>query len=128
MSMIKNQINTLRDLAELQNISYRKSIINRATDTIETLSAKLVVANMQRSETYYNDGWIYCGDRKNLPEETGFYLVTKEIRETGERFTGKSRFDSEKGWNDPLNFVDIVAWQPLPLEYKGRSKESGDSK
>lgn len=40
MSMIKNQINTLRDLAELQNISYHKSIINRAADTIEALSKK----------------------------------------------------------------------------------------
>lgn len=34
----------------------------------------------------------------------------------------------KKGWNDPLNFVDIVAWQPLPLEYKGHQKEGGDSK
>ncbi|MDE7323108.1 MAG: DUF551 domain-containing protein [Lachnospiraceae bacterium] len=62
-------------------------------------------------------GWIPCSER--LPEENGYYMVTKKIKETGKRFTGKSRFDTEKGWNDPLNFVDIVAWQPLPEEYHG---------
>ena len=46
-------------------------------------------------------------------------MVTKKIKETGNRFTGKSRFDTQKGWNDPLNFVDIVAWQPLPEVYHG---------
>ena len=61
--------------------------------------------------------WIPCSER--LPEESGFYMVTKKIKETGKRFTGKSRFDIEKGWNDSLNFVDIVAWQPLPEEYHG---------
>lgn len=62
-------------------------------------------------------GWIPCSDR--LPEESGFYMVTKKIKETGNRFTGKSRFDIEKGWNDSLDFVDIVAWQPLLEEYHG---------
>lgn len=62
-------------------------------------------------------GWIPCSER--LPEESGFYMVTKKIKETGNRFTGKSRFDIEKGWNDSLDFVDIVAWQPLPEEYHG---------
>lgn len=62
-------------------------------------------------------GWIPCSER--LPDESGFYMVTKKIKETGNRFTGKSRFDIEKGWNDSLNFVDIVAWQPLPEEYHG---------
>lgn len=64
------------------------------------------------------NGWIPCSER--LPDESGFYMVTKEIKETGNRFTGKSRFDIEKGWNDSLNFVDIVAWQPLPEEYHGK--------
>lgn len=135
MSMISEQVRELKELADGINEETRrfqhwraKRLILEAVDTIEILSAKLAAANMERSEAYYNDGWIYCGDGNNLPEKTGFYMVTKEIRETGERFTGKSRFDSEKGWNDPLNFVDIVAWQPLPLEYKGHPKEGGDSK
>lgn len=102
-------------------------LLYQAVDTIEALSEKLAAANTERSESYYNDGWIYCGDGKNTPEKTGFYMVTKEIRETGERFTGKGHFDTKKGWNDHLNFVDVVAWQSLLLKYKGRSAESGDS-
>lgn len=56
--MITRQVSALRDLAELQNISYHKSIINRAADTIESLSAKLAAANMERSESYYNSQWV----------------------------------------------------------------------
>lgn len=78
--MITRQVSALRDLAELQNISYHKSIINRAADTIESLSAKLAAENMQRSEAYYNDGWIYCGDGKNRPEEK-INPVTKDFFE-----------------------------------------------
>jgi len=134
MSMINEQTNKLREISHslelfpIHDFSETSTVIREAADTIESLSAKLAAANMEQSEAYYNDGWVYCGDRNNLPDKTGFYMVTKEIRETGERFTRKSCFDAEKGWNDPLNFVDIVAWQPLPLEYKGHSKEGGDSK
>lgn len=28
--------------------------------------------------SHSNDGWTYCRDRKNLPKEEGFYLVTLE--------------------------------------------------
>ena len=102
-----------------------ENLYGRGTDLTEW--ARDYLEDMEQLQVRHNDEWIYCGDRKNTPEKTGFYMVTKEIRETGERFTGKSRFDTEKGWNDPLNFVDIVAWQPLPLEYKGHSEEGGDS-
>lgn len=47
MSMIENQVRILKELAELQNISYHKSIINRAADTIEALSEKLETANKE---------------------------------------------------------------------------------
>lgn len=55
-------------------------LLYQAADTIESLSEKLAAANTERSESHYNDGWIYCGDGKNAPEKTGFYMVTKEIR------------------------------------------------
>lgn len=131
MSMISEQVKKLRKAAKwFESACFPEAVklVDEAADTIESLSAKLAATNMERSESYCNDGWIYCGDGKNLPEKTGFYMVTKQIRETGERFTGKSRFDTEKGWNDPLNFVDIAAWQSLPLEYKGHTEEGGDSK
>ena len=66
MSMISEQINTLRELAELQNIPYHKRIIKRAADTIEALSAKL--ADMERSAEDCG-GWIT--DRVPTREECG---------------------------------------------------------
>lgn len=88
MSMIKNQISALRKLAESQNISYHKSVINRAANTIEALSTKLAAADeqlkrlckykerletkitdMNQSAEDCGDGWIYCGGGKNLPKE-----------------------------------------------------------
>lgn len=80
-------------------------------------NAGLRKAKILAEEQPKTGGWIPCSER--LPEESGFYMVTKKIKETGNRFTGKSRFDIEKGWNDSLDFVDIVAWQPLPEAYHG---------
>lgn len=102
MSMIDEQINKLREISHslelfpIHDFSETSRAIREAADTIETLSAKLAAENMERSEAYYNNGWIYCGDGNNLLEKTGFYMVTKEMRETGGRFTGKSCFDAEK--------------------------------
>lgn len=117
MSMISEQVKELRKVAEnFREWEYNRfyDVISEAADTIESLSAKLLAANMERPSEDC-DGWIPCKER--LPEETGFYMVTKKIKETGERFSGKSRFDIEKGWNDPLNFVDIVAWRFLLEPY-----------
>lgn len=158
---ISEQVKELKELANSYygEIKNHVSTIEKAADTIESLSEKLQAANMERSADFeaileeikerifivevaefetesvalFDDieeimrfhiteksaedcgGWIPC--KEKLPEETGFYMVTKKIKETGERFSGKSRFDIEKGWNDPLNFVDIVAWQSLPEPY-----------
>lgn len=119
MSIISEQVRELRYKADIYNTvgsawelnhaeaKILQRLLRKAADTIEALSKKLAT----------NGGWIPCSER--LPEESGFYMVTKKIKETGNRFTGKSRFDTQKGWNDPLNFVDIVAWQPLPEAYHG---------
>ena len=111
MGMFNELIKELRETANCYygEICSHVETIEKAADTIELLQKKL--------EENKIGGWIPCSER--LPEESGFYMVTKKIKETGNRFTGKSRFDTQKGWNDPLNFVDIVAWQPLPEVYHG---------
>jgi hypothetical protein len=65
MSLISKQIDELRAYAKDSNGELAK-LISDAADTIEVLSAKLSVANMERSSQYYNDGWISCSER--LPE------------------------------------------------------------
>ncbi len=58
MSLIGEQIKTLRKIENtIENQRYETeyllSVIKQAADTIETLSAKLATANMERSERYY---------------------------------------------------------------------------
>ena len=56
MSMIEQQVKDLRELANCYygEIKHHVSTILQAADTIEALSAKLAVANTERSEVYYN--------------------------------------------------------------------------
>lgn len=57
MSMISEQVKELRKYSELclqyGNERRAKELLKEAADTIESLSAKLQVANMKRSEIYY---------------------------------------------------------------------------
>lgn len=123
--MITRQVSALRDLAELQNISYHKSIINRAADTIESLSEKLAAANTERSESYYNDGWIYCGDGNNFPEEK-INPVTKDFCEYQVTFECDDvsdvrhyKFGNGHWWNGP-EIMDkyVTAWRAPILPYR----------
>ena len=111
MSMLSHQIEQLKDLRFRMGTSDKHSstdwtLINGAIDTIESLSAKLSAANMERSERYYGGGWILCKDR--LPKEKGWYLLYAK----GQRpFVGYF-----KGKTFPLNnhYHEIIAWRELP--------------
>ena len=116
--MIKNQISALRELAELQNISYHKSIINRAADTIEALSEKLTAANIERSEAYYNDGWIPFKD-KLTEQELKIIKTLADCNMNVQKTSNKMNYhrntivyhlqkiENETGLN-PMNFHDLV--------------------
>ncbi|MEE1352072.1 MAG: hypothetical protein UHM23_08510 [Clostridia bacterium] len=69
MSMITEQVKRLREAADFRHTigDYMTAGLHReAADTIETLSAKIQAANMERSSAYYNGGWIPVKER--LPE------------------------------------------------------------
>ncbi|WP_281513481.1 hypothetical protein [Bacteroides acidifaciens] len=125
--MITRQVSALRDLAELQNISYHKSIINRAADTIEALSVKLAAANMERSEAYNNDGWIPCKDR--LPQEkinpiTGdFYEYQVTFQSEDVADVRHYKFGKGHWWNGP-QIMDkyVTAWRAPILPYCKKTK------
>lgn len=75
MSIISEQVKELRECIEecnnpLYDMKMKRiaKLMNQAADTIESLSAKLQAANMERSAEGCG-GWIYCGDGKNLPKE-----------------------------------------------------------
>lgn len=77
---ISEQVKELRNLAEYfqrQNRDYYTApALSEAADTIESLSAKLAAANMERSDRHCGGGWISCEDR--LPEEHKLYDITFE--------------------------------------------------
>lgn len=118
MSMISEQVNALKDLAELQNIPYHKRIIKRAADTIESLDC---------------GRWIHC--KEKLPEEYGAYLVAwKPLYMTKDQMielVGRvvPHFyeiveydpDDDKKWIGDIKQAhgqyEIIAWQPLPEPY-----------
>lgn len=135
---ISEQVKELRELADGYKMADRPLAANtiyQAADTIESLSAKL--ADMERSAEDCGGGWIYCGDGENLPEESGYYLVTYHEWSNGEflpKFddTYVKRLHYQKseqfiGWNfskcvdkraeDDMN-REVLAWQPLPEPYQ----------
>ena len=137
MSMISEQVKELRELADGYKMADRPLAANtiyQAADTIEALSAKL--ADMERSAEDCGGGWIYCSDGENLPEESGYYLVTYHEWSNGEflpKFddTYVKRLHYQKseqfiGWNfskcvdkraeNDMN-REVLAWQPLPNPY-----------
>ena len=131
MSMISEQVKELRELADGYKMADRPFASNtfyQAADTIEDLSAKLQVANMENG-----GGWI--ADRE--PEESGYYLVTYHEWSNGDflpKFddTYVKRLHYQKseqftGWNLPkcvdkraeedMN-VEVLAWCYLPEPYR----------
>ena len=130
MSMISEQVKEIKACAYAHEASGdaiygTANSLYQAADTIEALSAKLQAANMERSERYYNGGWILCEDR--LPEEGVKVLVWFEYVRYGEynrlfqtigisyTYNGQwSGFvNDSSGWDK----LSILAWQPLPEPY-----------
>ena len=116
MSMISKQIDDLRAYAKDRKGELAK-LVSDAADTIETLSAKLSAANMERSERYYHGDWIPCSER--LPEEDQEVLATTNWGDV----TYAWRYDNNKWFihegNTNATTDDILAWMPMPEPYKG---------
>lgn len=137
MSMLSEQVKELKEMAnntkwatfgECTRKIY-ESALRQAADTIEALSAKLAAANMERSDRYYNGGWILCKDR--LPEEGQRVLATHEgglnpKRQVVEHifrdgnFTINWDMDTEIGSHTfgQRYMGDVIAWIPKPEPYR----------
>ena len=62
-------------------------------------------------------GWIPCKTRK--PEKSGLYLVTKQ-QKTGEIQLATAHYNTAfDEWSGNGNFKKVLAWQPLPLPWRG---------
>lgn len=120
MNMISEQIKELRDcVLRWQNFEKVSSsepfkLLNEAANTIESLSAKLQAANMERSAADYG-GWIPCSER--LPEESGYYLCTI-FCEDGRVLVKTIYFNHLHMWiEDCTDVIYPNAWMPVPEPY-----------
>lgn len=132
MGFISEQV---RKIAELQENLECVSILREAADTIESLSAKLQAANMERSAEDC-DGWIPCSQR--LPEEHDsmfaklkgtdkwnnamFERISDNVNVTVEFEDGQRKAITlhtvDGKWKrDSIVKFEVVAWQPLPEPY-----------
>lgn len=150
MSMIENQIKQLERLkASLvlncnDNLTCKElrphlQAIDDAISTIQGLSAKLAAANMERSSTYYNSGWIPITYHETTPDDgidmneyplcfdclmpddgqdvlitTKIGYVEKDVCCIDDGFYLDSGYD----WTE-----DVVAWMPLPEPYREEQNE-----
>lgn len=144
MSMISELLDKLRKYAAEYNlppfgreVKGTAELLNEAANTIETLSAKLSAANMERSERYYGGRWILCKDRtpENKEDDSPQYLITVKVGENEYEidfgwWSKISKYDYlKKGWDDYFGWIvgndwdegqgmEVIAWMPLPQPYK----------
>lgn len=117
MSVISKQIDDLRDYAKSRNGELAK-IINDAADTIESLSEKLSVRNMECSSAYYHGGWIPCSER--LPTEEKTYIVTRDYG-YGQYVDIDEWLIAKNGDSDWATLFHVVAWMEAPEPWKGET-------
>ena len=124
MSIISHQVEELRQLAK--DFAGQKKLqraLTNAADIIETQSAKLAAANMERSNLYYNNGWIPC--EEYLPEEKvnpltlDFFEYEVTFESENARDIRHYKFGRGHWWHGG-GIVDgyVVAWRPLPEPYR----------
>ena len=135
MSMISEQVKELRYKADIYNTvgsawelnqaeaKILQGLLRKAANTIEFLSAKLQVANMERSEDC-GGGWISCKDR--LPENDGIYWAIVTLPKPVEN--GYSFMDTEQ-WYDSHTLEELCEWEKNAPKHTGLAKfENGDWK
>lgn len=64
--------------------------------------------------------WIPCSER--LPEEAGFYIVTKRQKSGEIQVALGSYRPLFNEWSGNGNFKDVLAWMPLPEPYREDDK------
>ena len=140
MSAISELTDRLRLYAIRSELTYPywSRAMKQAADTIEELSAKLTIVNMERSSAWYGGGWIPVEER--LPEEhdsafaklygtdgwretmwrkwSDKVLVTVEL-EDGTRVMRHTRtYDGKWVLGEGDLSGRVTAWMPLPAPYK----------
>ena len=108
---ISEQVKELRKVAEnFREWEYNRfyDVISEVADTIESLSAKLQAANMERSAENYG-GWIPC--RERLPRENKEVICFFRDGTVSACMLIYNRFH---GKMYSYRVSDVICWKPLP--------------
>lgn len=124
---ISAQVRILRSLSFECHCQWKEELefaLSDAADTIESLSAKLQAANMERSADNFGE-WISCKDR--LPENYQDVLVSGDGIVKQAQFINNvfecedpdfyAVLDDEKVTGHEETTFKAIAWQPLPEPY-----------
>lgn len=110
--------------AKQQKKSYSTMMMYEVADLVDDL-----MDIVKQEAEQYNNGWIPCSEK--LPKSNGVYQVTHKVRECEYTYylTSASYFDGQDTWHNDVcvnharRYLDVVAWIPLPEEYKEGDRE-----
>ena len=117
---ISEQVKELREVAEMYDGLDGGDILREAADTIESLSAKLQAANMERPDPRLDNGWIYCDEW--IPSTVEYMeleptpcmkrLEIAYMTDTVEYLIGF--YDGSKWMDKHHNIIkNVIAWKPF---------------
>lgn len=98
-----------------------RHLIGKGIQCMCVQAENIIKANMERPVGDC-DGWIYCGDGKNLPKEKEWYMTTCVVG-NGSPFSQELYFDGAKFDTEEIEaeyyytLCKVLAWQPLPEPY-----------
>lgn len=118
---ITEQVKDLRDSSFVYYMGGFPEVskkLSQAANTIEVLSAKLSVANMERAKAYYGVGWILCSERlptieECLKNDCRFILDNGNRRYQGTFDYIEKRF-VYSNWKGMRTDNCVIAWKLLP--------------
>lgn len=113
---------TVREVLLKYGFPYESVVQDEVWDALDELSTnKIAIKIVQEVAEEYSGGWIPCSEK--LPELRQGVLVT--VKYTG--FMGMHGYwiktghmEAENDWWGDCAGGEVIAWQPLPEQYKER--------
>lgn len=127
--VIRDEVDLLRKLAASYNAEWKEEaamVFSHAADTIESLSAKLQVANMERSAADCGGGWIPCSSGK-MPHMGCAVIIQLKYSEDGITGDDDMTYDisflrtDKNEWVSCCGtypFEDVIAWRKIKPYYE----------
>lgn len=110
-------------LEEIEHEAMTNKEIGRKQCEGMARAMNIIRSHMDEAE---NDGWIPVEER--LPNQNGVYNVTRLIDDAF--ISDSAYFDGQDTWHNDNRvnharpyLTDIVAWQPLPKQYKPKKQD-----